>query len=92
MLKSSIFRNWKYFSRDPETAWSADFLGPGRPDNLVKGPIDPGPWIPVENQIQYFDRTKMIASNETILIENHLKCAKQIKQIILFFFDEIQKF
>ena len=34
----------------------------------------------------------MIASNETILIENHLKCAKQIKQIILFFFDEIQKF
>ena len=33
----------------------------------------------------------MTTSNETIyLIENHLKCAKQIKQIILFSFMKIK--
>ena len=45
----------------------------------------------MNDEIRDFDWMKMMASNETILIENHLKCAKQIKQIILFFFDEIFK-
>ena len=45
----------------------------------------------MNDEIWDFDWMKMMASNETILIENHLKCAKQIKQIILFFFDEIFK-